>query len=172
VGSNPTPSAQVSRQRGHDPEHRFWAHHPTLFEQRRRPFHDGELRLELGDAPAGCPQLRVVGRRGSDELTAVDPLLAHPAVDGGLTDVHGGGDLRHLSAGGTWSTTIARNCGSYEWGTAFLLEVGRQSHNHGPTGGGPIRWTTIRGPPHSSLLSSPIQCSLQAIDRVEARTVV
>lgn len=66
-----------------------------------------------------------------------NPLLADPAVDGRLTDVHGGGDLRHPSAG-TDLVHDHRPELQRIRATAFLIEVGRQSHNPGPTGGGHI----------------------------------
>ncbi len=55
---------------------------------------DLDLGLELPDSPIRFAQLTRLSCRCSGELTAIDPVLLDPVVEGGLGDVEIGGSLR------------------------------------------------------------------------------
>ncbi|HSH59720.1 MAG TPA: helix-turn-helix domain-containing protein [Acidimicrobiales bacterium] len=65
-------------------------------------------------------------------------LITGGPISGGQANLHGGSHLDHPAARSDLVDDIARSWGAYEWGTAPLLEVGRQSHNCGPSRGGHI----------------------------------
>jgi hypothetical protein len=61
---------------------------------------DLHLRLQLGDPPARCDQLGVVGAGDPGQLPGVDQMLAVPDVDGLLADVQTCSNLGDTAASG------------------------------------------------------------------------
>ena len=105
----------------HDAEQCFWAHHPALREQLRRPPHRRQLGLELGYPSSRGPKLGGFGGRRAPEFAPVDTVLANPPIDRRFHDGDGPGvdfGARHErpSAGNMRATDgIARSLAEWDW---------------------------------------------------------
>jgi hypothetical protein len=60
---------------------------------------DGDLGLELADAPLGRRQLSSLGRTHARDLPSIDLLLPSPDVDRLGADAQVTGEIRRLAAG-------------------------------------------------------------------------
>ncbi len=78
--ARPLQAVPLSPQGLHDRVQVFWAHHPILAEQLRRPLDRGQFGLELFDPAPGLLQLSALAARRARHQAPVDAVLALPAI--------------------------------------------------------------------------------------------